>query len=106
MAHAQHPLARFPHDGKGLRQQLIQHRPLIIERASIVQTLTELRRASTEVVIAEGRDLFLEQIDIRNNRLIALQLAGIWVTQQELEHINKEKYENTLPSGETRRKEK
>jgi hypothetical protein len=34
----------------------------------------------------EGSDLLFKEIDIENNRLVALQLVSIGITQQELEH--------------------
>ena len=45
MAHAQHPLAGFAHHRKGLRQDLIEDGALVLQRSSILQTLTKGRRA-------------------------------------------------------------
>ena len=43
-------------------------------------------RLAAQLVIAEGSNLLLQQLNVRNDRLVALQLAGIGITQQELEH--------------------
>jgi len=51
----------------------------------------EFSREAAQLVVGEGGDILLVQVDIRNDRLVALQLAGIWITQQELEHQRKHK---------------
>ncbi|GIS14080.1 MAG: hypothetical protein CM15mP116_06630 [Synechococcus sp.] len=41
MTHAQHTLAGFTNNGKGLRQDLVEDRPLVRQTAGIGQTLLE-----------------------------------------------------------------
>jgi hypothetical protein len=41
-----------------------------------------------QLVVAEGR-LLLQQVDIGHDRLVALQLAGIEITQQQFEHVSR-----------------
>jgi hypothetical protein len=86
VTHAQHPLTRFAHHGEGLGQQLIEQGPLLGGVArNLLKLLAELTGEATELVVGEGGDLLLKQVDIGNDRLVALQLAGIGITQQELE---------------------
>ena len=87
VAHAQHPLARLAYYGKGLGQQLIEQGPLLGRLAGhLLQLLAEFSGEAAQFVVGEGGDLLLEQVDVGNDRLVALQLAGIGITQQELEH--------------------
>ena len=98
VAHAEHAFAGFADHCKGLGQQLIQQLSLAIEgglaaeaalQAVVLEAaelLAEFRRQTAQLIVREGCDLLLEQIDVGNNRLVALQLAGIGVTQQQLEH--------------------
>ena len=90
MAHAQHPPAGFTDDGESLRQDLVQHGSLVVQGAGVGKALPEVAGSASQVVIGEGSDLLLQKIDIGDDRLIALQLAGIGVTQQELEHGNRQ----------------
>ena len=87
VAHAQHPLAGLAHHGEGLGQQLIEQGPLLGGMAChLLQLLAEFAREAAQLVVGEGSNLLLEQVDVGNDRLVALQLAGIGITQQELEH--------------------
>ena len=94
MAHAQHPLARLAHHGKGLGQQLIDQLQFPGGNGSgtatcvagVVQSLAKVGGAAAQLVVAEGGDLLLQQVDVGEDRLVALQLAGIGITQQQLEH--------------------
>ena len=86
VAHAEHALAGFPYHREGLGQDLVEHRPLVFKAAGVGQALTELGRAAAQVVVAEGGDVLLKHVHICDDRLIALELAGIGITQQELEH--------------------
>ena len=56
-----------------------------------LQLQAEFSREAAQLFVGEGGDFLLEQVDIRNDRLVALQLAGIWITQQELEYQRKHK---------------
>ena len=81
------PLARLADHRKGLGQQLIEQGPFLGRLAGhLLQLLAEFSGEATQLVVGEGGDLLLEQVDVGNDRLVALQLAGIGITQQELEH--------------------
>ena len=54
--------------------------------AGVLQLLAELGRERAELVVAEGGHLLLQQVDVGDDRLVPLQLAGIGITQQQLEH--------------------
>jgi hypothetical protein len=86
VAHAQHPLARLPHHREGLGQQLIEQGLAACGRLGLLQLLAELGRQATQLLVTEGLDLLLQQVDVGHQRLVALQLAGIGITQQQLEH--------------------
>ena len=98
VAHAEHALAGFADHSEGLGQQLIQQLSLTLEGGfaaeapleaivlEAAELLPKFGRQAAQLVVGEGGDLLLEQIDVGNNRLVALQLAGIGVTQQQLEH--------------------
>ena len=94
VAHAQHAFAGFAHHGEGLGQQLIEQLALTSTNsfnaaattAGVLQLLAKLGCEAAQIVVREGSNLLLEQVDVGDNRLVALQLAGIRVTQQELEH--------------------
>ena len=98
VAHAQHPPAGLAHHGKGLGQQLIEQAALPLQAGLPGQTaaaavllqarqlLAELGREAAQFVVGEGGDLLLQQVHVGDDRLVALQLAGIGITQQELEH--------------------
>ena len=85
MTHAENSLACFTHHCEGLRKDLIEDRTLVNQVASICKTFLKSRRLARNWSSDEG-DLLFQQVDIGKNRLVALQLAGIRVTQQELEH--------------------
>ena len=80
--------------GTPLIEQLSSMRPddiVVLELSSYqLEALPPVPRASAQVVVAQRRNLLLEQIDVRHDRLITLQLAGVGVTQQELEHGNRQ----------------
>ena len=94
VAHAEHPLAGLANHGKGLGQELIEklafaggNRLGAAARATgRLKLLAEFPREAAQLVVGEGGDVLLEQIDIRNQRLETLQLAGIGIAQQQLEH--------------------
>ena len=54
--------------------------------ADFVALLAELSGAAAQVLIGKRSNVLLQQIDVGDDRLVALQLAGIGITQQELEH--------------------
>ena len=85
VAHAQHPLAGFADHGERLGQDVFQDGALVLQAAGISQTFLKYRRLSPQVVVRKRRDLLLEE-RYQTPRLVALQLAGIGITQQELEH--------------------
>ncbi len=94
VAHAKHPLASLADHRKSLRQKFVQQFALPVddgfwsatEAAGLVKLGAKFGGQSPQLVIAEGNDFLLKQVDVGNNRLVALQLAGIGVTQQQLEH--------------------
>ena len=94
VAHAKHPLASLADHRESLGQQFVKQFALPVgagfwsatKAASLVKLGAKFGGQSPQLVIAEGSDLLLEQVDVGNNRLVALQLAGIGVTQQQLEH--------------------
>ena len=94
VAHAEHPLAGLTHHGEGLGEQLIEQLALAgqdrlfstPDGMGISELLAEFRRKTPQVVVGEGGDLLLEETYVGNEGLIALQLAGIGITQQQLEH--------------------
>ena len=54
--------------------------------ARVGEPLLKSCRLAAQLVVAEGSNLLLQQLNVRNDRLVTLQLAGIGITQQELEH--------------------
>ncbi len=94
VAHAEDPLAGLAHHREGLRQQLVEQLALASKSrlqtaagvAGIGELLAEFSRQAPQIVIGERLNLLFEKIDIRDKRLEALQLAGIGITQQQLEH--------------------
>ena len=98
MTHAQHTLAGFTNNSKGLRQDLVEDRPLVRQTAGIGQTLLEGSGFATQLIVGERSDLLFKQLNIRNDRLVTLQLAGIGITQQELEH-GKRQPNRVQPNG-------
>ena len=94
VAHAQHPLAGFAHHGKGLGQQFIEEgllagcdrRGTATRCGNLRQLLAKFAGEAAQLLVAEGSDLLLQQVDVGDQGLVALQLAGIGITQQQLEH--------------------
>ena len=66
---------------KNFKVMVYQHALLVM-----VSFLKTERLLLLEVVVRQRSNLLLQKIDIRDDRLVALQLAGIGITQQELEH--------------------
>ena len=95
VAHAKHPLASLADHRESLGQQFVQQFALSVgsgfwsatEAAGLIKLGAKFGGQSPQLVIAEGSDLLLKQVDVGNNRLVALQLAGIGITQQQLEHV-------------------
>ena len=77
VAHAEHTLASLTDYCKGFRQDLVKYRSLIRETARIGQALLKGCGLSTELIVAQGSDLLFQQLDVGNNRLVALQLVAL-----------------------------
>ena len=86
VTHAKHTLAGLSYDRKGFRQDLVKDRALVVQASGVGKPLLEGSRFATQFVVGKRVKFLLQQVDIGNDRLVALQLAGIGITQQELEH--------------------
>ena len=78
VAHAEHAARALAHDGKGLRQQ-------VVERLARRQPLLELRRHADELVIRQPLHLRLERIDAVDDRPVFRDVFIIIIAQESLD---------------------